>query len=1422
MPCELGWKLAVGALICCVACARSEPREVAVASSALEPLPGFQDQVVVSGLEQPTAVRFASDGRIFIAEKSGLIKLFDPSRGEPPSVLADLRTQVYNYWDRGLLDLELHPDFPETPYLYVLYTHDAAIGGKAPLWGSPAATSDSCPTPPGATNQGCVVSGRLSRLEIGDNGLRGVEQVLIENWPQQYPSHSLGSIQFGPDGMLYVSGGDGASFDFVDYGQIGNPLGDPPVPAGEPQVPPAARGGALRAQNLALPGFSVTYNGKVLRVDPETGASAPGNPQTGAAAAVVAYGLRNPFRMTFRPGTRELWIGDVGWGGWEELDRLADPLAPALANFGWPCFEGPDRQAGYEATGLSVCTDLYARNDQRAPYFAYLHDAALLEGDGCGWGQAAVSGLAFYSDGLYPAEYRGALFLADYSRSCIWAMLPGADGLPDPATRRVFVHAAPQPVQLLIGPGNDLYYTSIAGALHRVAALGANQPPIAAFSAMPASGPVPLTAAFDASTSRDPDPGDTLTYAWDLDGDGVYDDATGPTAAYVYTTAGVRNVGLRVRDSRGAEAVAQQSVTAGENTGGPVATIVSAEPSQFAVGERVSFSGSGSDGIQPLPAASLHWDLVVQHCPVVDVCHPHVIESFEGVDSGSFIAPEHDYPYYLQLILRVTAPDGRQGTALERLDPRTVVLTLTATPPGLALALNQAVRPAPFSADAVVGSRNTVSAPAYAGYDFVAWSDGGAQAHVIQVSQEQQLTATYRVSERPAQLKALGAPIARVMQPMGGGNASLDVMRDGDYPTPGTIDSQRQYDTVTGDGGPKEDWFGYEFPASHAFTRVVFREGRNFFDGGWFERLGVRVRQNGVYRDVSALSIAPAYPGTSDAVGFRSYQLDFTGAVGDAIQIYGPAGGSAHFASVSELDVYGRRAIAGVPLAQIAPVPAVLLAGESVTLDARASFDPGGGALGYRWTQTAGSAVTLNTPTSVQPSFVAPSVTVPTALRFTLEVSGVSGSATSSIDVPITPLTAPVDISALGRPVISEPAPLGGGTYDLEVIRDGIEPAAGSIDFSQQYDTFAADPGVIEGWVGYEFDAPHRLGKLRFQEGGDFFDGGWFSALTVEVRQHGRWLPAPGLRVTPAYPAKGDGTGFQVYEFQFTPTLADGVRVFGAPGGSAHFFSVAELRAFAAPAPANVTPLADAGADAQVSGRITVSLDGTRSFDPDGTQLSYSWKQASGMHVQLSNPASAAPTFALPYVNAAAKLTFSLTVSDGVSQSAADTVTFTVNPVSAPEDLTPLGAPICSVRRSFGGGNHDLGVIRDGISPALDATDTLLQYDTFTGQLTGNGWIGYQLPAPRAFGRLVFQEGLHFIDGGWFGALDVQVRRGGVWSSVSGLAITPAYPGLNDGVSWQTYSLRFTPQIGEAIRISGPPGGDWTFFSVAELRAFTP
>src|SRR5512134_2623692 len=98
--------------------------------------PGFQQSTVFTGLTNPTAIAFAQDGRVFVAEKSGLIKVFDNLADTTPTIFADLRTNVHNFWDRGLLGLELHPAFPEAPYVYVLYTMDAAIGGTPPRWGT--------------------------------------------------------------------------------------------------------------------------------------------------------------------------------------------------------------------------------------------------------------------------------------------------------------------------------------------------------------------------------------------------------------------------------------------------------------------------------------------------------------------------------------------------------------------------------------------------------------------------------------------------------------------------------------------------------------------------------------------------------------------------------------------------------------------------------------------------------------------------------------------------------------------------------------------------------------------------------------------------------------------------------------------------------------------------------------------------------------------------------------------------------------------------------------------------------------------------------------------------------------------------------------------------------------------------------------
>jgi glucose/arabinose dehydrogenase len=185
----------------------------AVAGPAVTTLPSkFQDTVVFSGLTNPTAVRFSPDGRVFVAEKSGLLLEYDSLTDTTPTTVADFRSETDDYWDRGLLGLALDPNFPTSPYVYLLYTYDAPPGQTAPVW------NDACPTPPGPISDGCVVTGKLVRIQLSGNAMSGSPTTLISGeWCQQFPSHSIGDLNFGADGALYVSGGDGASFSNTEH-----------------------------------------------------------------------------------------------------------------------------------------------------------------------------------------------------------------------------------------------------------------------------------------------------------------------------------------------------------------------------------------------------------------------------------------------------------------------------------------------------------------------------------------------------------------------------------------------------------------------------------------------------------------------------------------------------------------------------------------------------------------------------------------------------------------------------------------------------------------------------------------------------------------------------------------------------------------------------------------------------------------------------------------------------------------------------------------------------------------------------------------------------------------------------------------------------------------------------------------------------
>jgi glucose/arabinose dehydrogenase/PKD repeat protein len=716
--------------------------DVPLAAAAAVPS-GFEETVVMSGLEQPMAFRFAPDGRVFIAEKGGEIEVFDSLSDPTPTHYADLSTRVHDTWDRGLMGLALDPQFTTgRPFVYALYSHDADIGGTAPKWG------DDCPTPPGPTADGCVISGRLSKLS------GGAEQVLIEDWCQQYMSHSVGTVAFGADGALYAGAGDGASFDFPDIGADGNPVnpcGDAPAPVGGSMTPPTAEGGALRSQDLRTSGDPATLDGSIIRVNPDTGAAMPDNPNVASSdpnvRRIIAYGLRNPFRFTIRPGTNEILLGDVGWNDYEEINHLPSPAAP-VENFGWPCYEGSGRHPSYDGLNLSICENLYAAGAGAVtpPLYAY-HHSAKVSTESCPTGGSSISGAEIYDGGTFPAQYNGALFWADYSRNCIWVMFPGGNGAPDPATRQPFVTDAVGPVDLQVGPGGSLYYADInTGTIRRIRALVTNNAPNAVAGATPTSGPVPLEVDFDGTDSSDPE-GAALTFAWDLDGDGAFDDSTSAQPTFTYTASGTYTVRLRVTDPSGLTDTDQLTITAGSP---PTPTIETpAAGTTWKTGDVISFTGSATRAQGgSVPASGLTWALVLQHCSalVPSSCHDHTVQSFNGA-SGSFTAPSHDYPAYLEL--KLTATDGGlSSTVTRRLDPKTVALTFETQPAGLELNVGTESESTPFTRTAIQGSNVSLIAPSpqpQAGktYEFSSWSDGGAAAHVIQAPTT---PATYRAN----------------------------------------------------------------------------------------------------------------------------------------------------------------------------------------------------------------------------------------------------------------------------------------------------------------------------------------------------------------------------------------------------------------------------------------------------------------------------------------------------------------------------------------------------------------------------------------------------------------------------------------------------------------------------------------------------
>jgi glucose/arabinose dehydrogenase len=746
--------------------------------------PFFREYTVFSGLVNPVSVRFAADGRAFVAEKAGVVKAFDSITDTTATTVIDLRTDVNSYWDRGLLGIAIDPDFlGSRPYLYLYYVYDAPAGQTAPVWND---VCPSAPDGPGGTADGCPVTSKLDRITIDrstNTYVPGTRKELLHDWCQQFPSHSGGGLAFGPDGQLYLSGGDGASFTITDYGQRGgtiptpsspyvevNPCGDPvtvtSAPGDTPTVDVAtSEGGSLRSQDLRTTGDPVGLDGTLIRVDPDTGAASAGNPLAAEADAnarrIVAHGFRNPFRLVFRPGTSDLYVGDVGNQTWEEIERVAIPTTTrtptTMPNFGWPCYEGPGKST-WQAFNFNMCNALYAAGSGAVatPLYAYSHVNTKSPTGPCfvpdvnGKMGSATTGLAFYEGATgqtveYPATYAGALFFVDYSRNCLGALPAGPGGIPDGSAAIEVASGLGHPVDLLTGPGGDLYYVNMDGG--KVVRIRYVIAPNAQATATPNDAKAPVTVHLDGSASTDPDPNFVLTaWRWDLNDDGAYDDATGATYDWSITTPGVYRVGLQVESSSGLTDTVHITVDA--SNAPPVPVIDTPSPSlTWSVGDQISFSGHATDPEDgTIPAADLSWDVVMMHCPAD--CHEHLVQTFTGVASGSFPAPDHEYPSHLELRLSATDSHGvTRRTSIELL-PKTATINVASSPTGVPISVGSDPVVSPSSTTIISGGSVSVSPPTVTTiggkrYRFSTWNDTQARVRDVTATGTVSLLATY-------------------------------------------------------------------------------------------------------------------------------------------------------------------------------------------------------------------------------------------------------------------------------------------------------------------------------------------------------------------------------------------------------------------------------------------------------------------------------------------------------------------------------------------------------------------------------------------------------------------------------------------------------------------------------------------------------
>lgn len=678
--------------------------------------PGFTDSLLVN-VSSPTGLAFLTDGRMLITTQSGRLYVYRNNQLQTPAALdLTLENKVCYNSERGLLSVAVDPAFVNNRYIYTFYTYNQANYSPA----------NNCPV---NNNTGRPYN-RVSRWVLGDDNkvVTTTETVIVDRLESFCGNHNGGDLKFGQDGLLYVSVGDSGCQIVPPYnGQDGND----------------------NARRLDIP------LGKILRVNPDgtvptsnpfynaSGArrcTAPGGPDagTGPCQETFVWGLRNPFRIAFKPNSNEFHINDVGGGVWEEIN-----YARAGNDYGWNVREGYCNR-GSSTTNCFNTPEATVSNGTgfyRGPLYAYQHGSC-----------NSITGGVFVPPGVWPATYDNNYLFSDYTCNSTFRLnyitntntysrtdfLTGLNGGP--------VHMEFGSYTVNNQATKALFYTILSpGQIRVVYYTGSNNrsPSVQGITATPTGGSVPLNVNFAAVNASDPDVGQTLTYLWNFgDGSPQVQTAT-PTVSYTYALSGTFFATLQVRDNLGGLSdVVNVKVTPGNAPPQPFVTWPTTDY-RFTVGETITLTGGAVDP-QGSPV-TLTWQVDLVHDGPDTVPHIHPLLSASNGSNVPFTAPAPEgftAATASYLIVRLTASDagGASATITQALLPRRVNLTFSSTPNGASFLVNGLPLTAGTPAAQVVSwvgynfsvnMTQTTQTLSGTSAVFQGWSDGGANAHTI-------------------------------------------------------------------------------------------------------------------------------------------------------------------------------------------------------------------------------------------------------------------------------------------------------------------------------------------------------------------------------------------------------------------------------------------------------------------------------------------------------------------------------------------------------------------------------------------------------------------------------------------------------------------------------------------------------------------